>query len=627
MATIGRPFLVRAAGVCVMAWFLAAPCAAWTINVNVTEDANDGVCSVNHCTLREAIIVANTTAGDDTIVVPPGTYTLTITGTHENAAATGDLDVIDAATLSIHGSGPASTIIDGNDIDRVFHVFPGAELYMQHLTITGGGYFTQGGTGGGGIWNQGGSITTWDCRITDNRTGSVVGADYYGGGILVTDGGDYQVKQTQIDANLATHGGGAAILDGDDSGWTIFTDVNVHGNTATVSGGGLYLAYDTPVLAITDVTLSGNSAGIDGGAIANHTTTNVVTSTLSGNTSNGSTGGILNAGTLDVWYSTIADNSGFDLFNISDIGASTSMRNSIIVGECGGQASFLSDGGNLESPGNTCNLSIFDIADLTWEQINLGPLGDHGGGSYFYGWTRLPRSGSVAIDFDLTDPLCVGSDQRNVERPQDGDFAPPAHCDAGSVEVLPLEHLVLNGNFPFDLGGWNVELPATSSLVWDARDAAGRPNSGSARGNNANPTSLDSVFFSQCTEEMSSGLEYEVGASLLLPGSQPATGEAHIEILWYSEPGCLGTLLDQMLLPAVTTATPDQWVRTRMSDAVAPTDQLTVSALLRLVVTKDTVTSYSLNALFDEVFFHWPDPISADGFESGDFSGWDVNHG
>ena len=53
-----------------------------TFTVNTTADGvNPGACAAataGQCTLREAVIEANTTAGTDTIMVPAGTYTLTL---------------------------------------------------------------------------------------------------------------------------------------------------------------------------------------------------------------------------------------------------------------------------------------------------------------------------------------------------------------------------------------------------------------------------------------------------------------------------------------------------------------------------------------------------------------------
>ena len=96
-----------------------------TITVNSTADAvdatPDGVCAAaaGTCTLRAAIQEANSQAGPQVISVPSGTYALTLTGSGEDQAATGDLDVTD--DLLIGGAG-ATTIVDGNGTDRIFHV-------------------------------------------------------------------------------------------------------------------------------------------------------------------------------------------------------------------------------------------------------------------------------------------------------------------------------------------------------------------------------------------------------------------------------------------------------------------------------------------------------------------------
>lgn len=61
----------------------------------------DGVCATSGglCTLRAAIQEANAFPGTDTVDLPSGTYMLTITGTGEDLAATGDLDITQPMTL------------------------------------------------------------------------------------------------------------------------------------------------------------------------------------------------------------------------------------------------------------------------------------------------------------------------------------------------------------------------------------------------------------------------------------------------------------------------------------------------------------------------------------------------
>ncbi|MFK8113887.1 MAG: DUF4347 domain-containing protein, partial [Rubripirellula sp.] len=79
------------------------------ITVTTTDDENDGDTSSisallassggTGISLREAIIAANNTAGDDTIVLGDGVYDLTIAGDAEQAAATGDLDITSVITI------------------------------------------------------------------------------------------------------------------------------------------------------------------------------------------------------------------------------------------------------------------------------------------------------------------------------------------------------------------------------------------------------------------------------------------------------------------------------------------------------------------------------------------------
>jgi hypothetical protein len=101
----------------------ATPALAAIYDVDRTDDsASATACTVavNDCSLRGAIIKANGDAAGDTINVPAGTYTVNITnpaGTHEDAAATGDLDIIQGMTIT--GAGAATTIIDATGlVDR-----------------------------------------------------------------------------------------------------------------------------------------------------------------------------------------------------------------------------------------------------------------------------------------------------------------------------------------------------------------------------------------------------------------------------------------------------------------------------------------------------------------------------
>ncbi len=83
------------------------------------------------------------------INVYAGTYTLTIAGTAEDAAATGDLDITE--DIIINGSASSATIIDGNAIDRVFDVLGaagGGILFDATASLTLSGSTISGNTGG-----------------------------------------------------------------------------------------------------------------------------------------------------------------------------------------------------------------------------------------------------------------------------------------------------------------------------------------------------------------------------------------------------------------------------------------------------------------------------------------------
>jgi CSLREA domain-containing protein len=116
-------------------------------NVTKTDDTFDGVCDAD-CSLREAIEAANVTAG--AVIVPAGTYVLSLAGINENANATGDLDVRN--DMGIYGAGMGQTIIDANGIDRVIDVVSGAQdantLILGDLTLTHGNAADTLGRGG-----------------------------------------------------------------------------------------------------------------------------------------------------------------------------------------------------------------------------------------------------------------------------------------------------------------------------------------------------------------------------------------------------------------------------------------------------------------------------------------------
>src|SRR5713101_1679664 len=198
-----------------------------TINVTTTLDGVAG-------SLRAAIIQANASHGPDTIMVPAGTYTLTLAGANEDDAATGDLDIRNDLTIS--GAGAATTIIDGGGLDRVFQVF-GAKVAISGVTIE-GGIASQ----GGGLFNSGGNVTLSQCDTGGFAIGLPGGAAQ--GGAIFNAAGTLSISGGAIRG--AASGG-----DGSSGGSAL--------------GGGIYL--DTgSTLIVSNAFLEGVARGGAGGA-------------------------------------------------------------------------------------------------------------------------------------------------------------------------------------------------------------------------------------------------------------------------------------------------------------------------------------------------------------------------
>jgi CSLREA domain-containing protein len=323
--------------------------AASTIVVDTTADivADDGFCS-----LREAIIAANSDAafsnclagsGSDTIefdpaLPAPATFFLTIPGKNEDAGLTGDLDLTGIVTIT--GTGEASTIIDGSGMDRVLHIHPAARATVAEVTIRNGN--PGAGENGGGIaLEQTARLTLNNSTVTENTAASGGGIHVLGGltlnnstvnanqaGGLHNIAGLLVLSNVQILDNLQGYGitneqggflqytggevrnnGGGGILN-DDSTAEI-NNLTVDGNTV---GGGLYNKGVSGTATFTiNSSLINNNAGASGAGLLNEgisATATVDNSRITLNNATASGGGISNTGSLTLKNSTIDHNQG-----------------------------------------------------------------------------------------------------------------------------------------------------------------------------------------------------------------------------------------------------------------------------------------------------------------------------
>jgi len=132
----------------ILGLFVTQPASAQT--VIIVSTTADSIMDDGQCSLREAVIAANTDSatggcpagsGADIIqfdpsLSDPATFLLTMSGANEDNSVSGDLDL--SGILTIQGLSANQIIIDGNNTDRVFEVRPGATVILSNITIRNG---------------------------------------------------------------------------------------------------------------------------------------------------------------------------------------------------------------------------------------------------------------------------------------------------------------------------------------------------------------------------------------------------------------------------------------------------------------------------------------------------------
>lgn len=397
----------------------ASPASAATFTVSVTTDSADGTCDA-HCSLREAITAANAAGGGDTIVVPAGTYTLSLGPAGEDLNAGGDLDVVDVLTVA--GAGRASTIVDGASLDRVFDVQPGADATFTGLTVRGGITTVE----GGGIRTVS-TLRLQNVDVSGNQAGAAGGGIAANVAAAVLHANDVSVRNNRA----AAGGGGINVFNGEAN----LERVTLSGNTSEMVGGGLLNEAGTARL--TNVTISGNAADEDGGGLRtivggssflNNVTVAGNTADADGGGASGEGGGIVarEASTIEVRNSIVAGNADLsgeapDCFQ-DPPAVITSGGHNIIGNDTGC--------GFLPATGDQVGTGAAPI------DPRLGPLADNGGPTQ----THALLQGSPAID--KGNPAvpgsggnaCAATDQRGA----------PRNCDVGAYELVVCAKVTVN---------------------------------------------------------------------------------------------------------------------------------------------------------------------------------------
>jgi len=439
----------------------ALPALASDLAVNINADEFDGTCDA-HCSLRDAVQVANQTSGPHLILLPAGVYELTRPTTvdgdgiryDEDLNQNGDLDVL--TELTIRGKGSESSVIRGlAGNDRLLEALASASLNLQRLALEGGST----NFNGGAVENHN-ELTLRKVRVHSNRAETLnpqflplLGEEGYrfgqGGGIA--NYGQLEVYASTFSENRSRGnfdnnlGRGGAIFN---RGTLLVRESTFTRNQASDemefgAGAGIYNRSQADVARSLFVGNRG-AEGTYGLAIgnANGGVLKLTNSTLSGHY--GTPGALTNGS----WYEelpgtakatlvnvTIAGNSGYGLTNAGEI----RIRNSLIAGNLGiyedevtncrnlGEYQYQAIGLLLNSEPSNCTADQYLEFAKTFTHL-LYPLADYGGPTHTYAL----RKGSLAVDTGIGS--CTSHDQRGLTRPRDGDGDGVAICDLGAYE-------------------------------------------------------------------------------------------------------------------------------------------------------------------------------------------------
>ncbi|MBA4371352.1 MAG: hypothetical protein C0402_00650 [Thermodesulfovibrio sp.] len=248
--------------------------------------------------------------------------------------------------------------------------------YRGTVTVTNSTFSSNTATaatpGGGAICNYGGTLTVTNSTFSSNTTYD----SFCSGGAICNDlpAAVLTVTGSTFSANTAPYGGGIR----NNGGTVTVTDSSFLDNNATTYGGGL--SNNIGTVTVTGSTFSGNSASYAGGGISNGDALTVTNSTFSGNSVSGAGGGggIYNGSNeamVTVTNSTFSDNSATGTLGggIHILLGTATMRNTVLWGNTGGEiiGSATVSASVVQGGGTGSNIIVADPL--------LGPLGSYGG--------------------------------------------------------------------------------------------------------------------------------------------------------------------------------------------------------------------------------------------------------
>jgi hypothetical protein len=236
---------------------LGLPQAGPAFTVNNTSADDDGSCTTDDCSLREALNATNANADANTITFAAG-----VTGRITNNIPAG---LAITNPVAILGPGARVLTIHGGSGARLFDVASN-DVSISGLTLA----FGRANSGSGGaIWNRG-KLVLSRCTLFANVASVHAGAIY-------NDGIGLNTTLTATDCTFLTNTSsfsGGAIFAAASNGatTTALTNCTFHTNGASQFGGAIYndgTGSGNAAVTTTNCTFTENSAGSGGGGIVN----------------------------------------------------------------------------------------------------------------------------------------------------------------------------------------------------------------------------------------------------------------------------------------------------------------------------------------------------------------------
>jgi CSLREA domain-containing protein len=204
-----------------------------------------------HLSLRDAVAIANASAGPDQI-----TFSNSLAGVPIDLTL-GELLITGPVTIT--GLGAKSTIVDAQGNSRVFDVTPRAgDVALNGLTVTGGKTTADNGYGAGIQFLSSGHLTITGSAITGNQTGGFLAR---GAGVF-TNTGAVTIVDSTLSGNKSTGTGddGTAIFS--QHGAVTLINSTISGNYTSgyhADGVAIYTNYSDAAVTLTDSTVSANT--------------------------------------------------------------------------------------------------------------------------------------------------------------------------------------------------------------------------------------------------------------------------------------------------------------------------------------------------------------------------------